>query len=433
MMAFFKNVFILLFINDEKTDKFEQFSSTSGLVANRGKSEIFFAGVSEPKKREIAAFAQLQEGRLPFRYLGIPLNAKRLSVLQYQPLLEKIMGKIRHWTSHLLSYGGRLQLVQSVLFSIQNYWSQVFYFPKKVMKTVNMICRQFLWSGELGGRKAPVSWDDVCGSKAEGGLGLVHLETWNKICILKMLWAITLKADKLWVQWIHAVYIKNCSVMDMDVPNNASYFFKKMMKLRSFVKDAPDWRVQQSTPNFLGKKFYELLRPSITKVNWKEFMMNNFASPKAKLILWLALRGRLATKERLAKFTTLPDINCVFCNSDIESVNHITLNCSVVQQVWKAIMAWFGDPSIISVGQSDIQQMAVKIRGEKPARRLLKALITELIYAIWLARNKKIFQGTAADFNQILRNVVQKTFCRGNMHSNLVDLCNSFQNYPILL
>ncbi|KAL6514673.1 hypothetical protein OROGR_020252 [Orobanche gracilis] len=186
-----------------------------------------------------------------------------------------------------------------------------------------------------------------------------------------------------------------------------------MMKLRSFVKDAPDWRIQQSTPNFLGKKFYELLRPSIAKVNWKEFMMNNFASPKAKFILWLALGGRLATKERLAKFTALPDINCVFCNSDIESVNHITLNCSVVQQVWKAIMAWFGDPSIISVGQSDIQQMVVKIRGKKLARRLLKALITELIYSIWLARNKKIFQGTAADFNQILRNVVQKTFCRG--------------------
>lgn len=84
---------------------FEQFSSTSGLVANRRKSEIYFLGVSLEKRREIISQVQLQEGSLPFRYLGAPLNAKRLLM----------PSKINHWTTKLLSYGGRLQLSKCIV------------------------------------------------------------------------------------------------------------------------------------------------------------------------------------------------------------------------------------------------------------------------------------------------------------------------------
>lgn len=49
-------------------DKFELFSNTSGLIANRRKNDIYFAGVSESKRREIVACAQFQgfNGFMPF-------------------------------------------------------------------------------------------------------------------------------------------------------------------------------------------------------------------------------------------------------------------------------------------------------------------------------------------------------------------------------
>lgn len=100
---------------------FSKFSRTSGLVANMRKSEVYFAGVKPSVRAAIKELSGLQEGALPFRYLGIPLNAKRLSVVQYQPLLEKMLAKVTHWTSELLSCGGRVQLVQSVMFAIQHY------------------------------------------------------------------------------------------------------------------------------------------------------------------------------------------------------------------------------------------------------------------------------------------------------------------------
>lgn len=80
-------------------DNFIIFSETSGLVANMRKSEIYFGGVKSEQRQLICGYTQLVEGKLPFRYLGIPLNGQRLAITQYQPLIERMLGKIQHWTS----------------------------------------------------------------------------------------------------------------------------------------------------------------------------------------------------------------------------------------------------------------------------------------------------------------------------------------------
>lgn len=59
---------------------FEEFNCTSGLVANKHKCEIFFAGVKPQMKDSILSKVQMKEGVLSFRYLAIPLNAKRLAL-----------------------------------------------------------------------------------------------------------------------------------------------------------------------------------------------------------------------------------------------------------------------------------------------------------------------------------------------------------------
>ena len=55
------------------------------------------------------------------KYLGVPFISTRLSHSDCQPLLDKIMTRIQSWTSRSLSYAGRLQLISSVLYSIQMY------------------------------------------------------------------------------------------------------------------------------------------------------------------------------------------------------------------------------------------------------------------------------------------------------------------------
>ncbi|XP_019252627.1 PREDICTED: uncharacterized protein LOC109231417 [Nicotiana attenuata] len=118
---------------------FQQLSKASGLVANADINSIFFGGVNDDQQQEILQALGFVKGTLPVRYLGVPLSSKRLSLVQCQPLLEKMLGRIQSWTSKFLSYAGRIQLIKSMLFSIQVFWSQVFVLPKKLIQLIERV------------------------------------------------------------------------------------------------------------------------------------------------------------------------------------------------------------------------------------------------------------------------------------------------------
>ena len=43
------------------------------------------------------------------------------------------------------------------------YWCQIIVLPKKVIKEIQIICRNFLWTGlDANSRKARVAWDTIC-------------------------------------------------------------------------------------------------------------------------------------------------------------------------------------------------------------------------------------------------------------------------------
>ena len=54
------------------------------------------------------------------------------------------MARINSWTARKLSYAGRAQLVQTVLFGVQAYWAQLFIFPAKIIKLIESMCRSYL-------------------------------------------------------------------------------------------------------------------------------------------------------------------------------------------------------------------------------------------------------------------------------------------------
>ena len=108
----------------------------------------------------------------------------------------------------VLSYAARLQLVNSVLMSIANYWCQTIIFPKKVIQQVNAICSYFLSDSTESKNNGNISWDKVCKPKKEGGLEIRHLESWNLAAVGKVAWYISTLHEHLWVKWVHEVYTK---------------------------------------------------------------------------------------------------------------------------------------------------------------------------------------------------------------------------------
>ncbi|WMV18118.1 hypothetical protein MTR67_011503 [Solanum verrucosum] len=61
-------------------DAFMKFSKASRLQANIDKSPIYIAGVSDQTNQDIVEALGFSVGTLPFRYLGVPLSSKKLTV-----------------------------------------------------------------------------------------------------------------------------------------------------------------------------------------------------------------------------------------------------------------------------------------------------------------------------------------------------------------
>ncbi|XP_071687068.1 uncharacterized protein [Rutidosis leptorrhynchoides] len=152
---------------------------------------------------KITNLLQFSVGKLPMKYLGVPLLAKKLGIQDCKSLINKIKKKVLNWKNRKLSYAGRLQLVASVLSYMQNYWASVYILPCGVIDDIDRILKTFLWcqDGSLKGR-AKVAWKDVCLPKDQGRLGLKPLKEWNETFVVKNLWRIFTQSDSLWSKWL---------------------------------------------------------------------------------------------------------------------------------------------------------------------------------------------------------------------------------------
>lgn len=119
---------ILLFSRGDKIsvqmmmNVFNNFSRATGFAFNPMKCKMYCAGMDEETKQDILNITGFQEGCLPFRYLGVAVTGKKLASHHYMSLVDRIVCKIKHWTTRMLTYAGRMQLIKSVTFALTNYW-----------------------------------------------------------------------------------------------------------------------------------------------------------------------------------------------------------------------------------------------------------------------------------------------------------------------
>lgn len=74
--------------------------------------------MNEDIKAILGGILPIPEAILPVKYLGVRLTSTRLRAVDRGLLKEIFLQSIQGWSPSLLSYGGRAQLIQSVLFSV---------------------------------------------------------------------------------------------------------------------------------------------------------------------------------------------------------------------------------------------------------------------------------------------------------------------------
>jgi hypothetical protein len=121
---------------------------------------------------QIFSTLKMSEGKLPICYLGVPLISSQLCAADYDTLLEKNTARINSWLSKNLFFAGRLQLIFSVRYSMQVYWSSIFILPKQIVRVIERKFNRFLWNGnDKGNARAKVSCSVLSMPKKERGEG----------------------------------------------------------------------------------------------------------------------------------------------------------------------------------------------------------------------------------------------------------------------
>ena len=158
----------------------KSFELFSGLKINFSKSSFGTIRMLESWKEDAPRYLTCRLLAIPFLYLGLPIGANPRWSDTWDPIVKKCERKLAKWKQKLLSFGGRVTLIKSVLNSIPIYFLSFFKAPNKVLDKWVWIQRLLLWGGGGEEKKiAWVKWESVCLPKEKGGLGIRDLRNFN--------------------------------------------------------------------------------------------------------------------------------------------------------------------------------------------------------------------------------------------------------------
>jgi hypothetical protein len=132
------------------------FEQLSGLKINFLKNELLSIEGDNNVNRSFAEIFNCQVGMFPVKYLGVPVSAKRLRVIDWLKLEEKLGKKLDTWQGNSLFFCGRTVLINYNLSNMPIYHMSMFLLPKTAIKRMDKMKRKFF--GRLGVSKVDLPW-----------------------------------------------------------------------------------------------------------------------------------------------------------------------------------------------------------------------------------------------------------------------------------
>lgn len=142
-------------------------------------------------------------------------------------------------------------------------------------------------------------------------------------------------------------------------------------------------------------------------VPWEKAVWNVGGIPRHSFLTWLFVLDLCPTRDRVFGWGLQKDLNCLLCNSGIESRDHLLFDCPFSWSIWSH-MARRCNLQPARSWMNSINQMQT-LSGGKLLKRLTLIAWQASIYWIWLERNERlhrqIFLATDSITTQIDRQI----------------------------
>lgn len=170
-------------------------------------------------------------GLMPFTYLSLPLGTTRPTVQDLMPLVCSVEHRLSA-TWLMISYGGKLTLLNSVITSLVIFALCTLKLPQWIIDLLDKIKRKCLWNKKTdNGEKntSLASWEMVCRPKHNGGLGVIDLKVQSEALLLKYLHKFYNQHELPRVELVWSTYFEG------KIPHASdpcgSFWWKDIMKL----------------------------------------------------------------------------------------------------------------------------------------------------------------------------------------------------------
>ncbi|GKE70224.1 reverse transcriptase domain, reverse transcriptase zinc-binding domain protein, partial [Tanacetum coccineum] len=141
-------------------------------------------------------------------------------------------------------------------------------------------------------------------------------------------------------------------------------------------------------------------------VDWYHVVWFPHCIPRHALHMWLMIKEKLKTQDRLRKWDIGPNIDlnllrCPLCELVPDSHSHLFFECSFASQVWFQIHAFTGMSSLPH-RLVDVLAFLIPSKGSSVSNVISWIVLAAMTYYLWNERNSRLFKKKKSIADQIV-------------------------------
>ncbi|CAJ2673682.1 unnamed protein product [Trifolium pratense] len=376
------------------------FESMSGLRVNFHKSMLVGVNIPDSWLGEAASALCCKVGKIPFLYLGLPIGGDPRRLCFWEPVLDRLKNRLSGWRSRFLSIGGRLVLLKSVLTSLPVYALSFFKAP----------------SGEAGRGERYGRLFDLAENKS-ASVAEMFLRGWEA-------------GGEAW-EWR-----RQLRAWEEELLGECQAYLLTI-SLQDHVSDRWQWRVD-SDDGYTVRGAYQLLttQDTVTLDAASGLIWHRQVPLKVSICAWRLLRDRLPTKANLVIRGILSTEAhlCVSGCGEVESAQHLFINCSSFGLMWPLVSSWIGSSLVTAQNLPEhFVQFTDSAGGSRARRSFMQLVWLACVWVMWTERNHRLFTGSANSVHHMLDKIKTFSFRWLKATSSTLALnCHSWWSSPLL-
>jgi hypothetical protein len=176
-------------------------------------------------------------------------------------------------------------------------------------------------------------------------------------------------------------------------------------------RDSIGWKMEDDTHSFSTSIVWNTIRHREPVVDWVKLVWYPQCIPKQAFILWLVLRQRLCTQDKIrgwdiANKKCMNMFCCLLCYANLESHNHLFFECKYSTEIWELVCKKARVHAIKLIWTDVIGQFS-NYSSSSTHNIICRLMLAASVYHIWRERNIRYHKNHARPPEVVMAAIVE--------------------------